>query len=166
MKPASISIYFAIVAFLIVCGGAVYEHVVTIPVWTTAPPESLAMFHGDYGAQPARFWQSIHPVALLASVIALALNWKILPRRKMIGITLGGYLLVLVLTAIYFVPELMTLTLDPQAQIPPDEWKSRADTWEILSLIRAVFMILLAIPLIHAATRAGAAGADEGARHR
>jgi hypothetical protein len=53
---------FGCISFIIVIGGATYEHAAVVPRWTAAVPASLAMFQGDYGLAPANFWIAIHPI--------------------------------------------------------------------------------------------------------
>lgn len=47
----SIYILCAII-FLIIIGGAFYEHITIWPKWGAAPPVSFTMFEGEYGIDP------------------------------------------------------------------------------------------------------------------
>src|SRR5687768_2541727 len=89
-------------AFIIIIGGAVYEHLNVVPTWAAAPPVSLSMFQGEYGLKPELFWKIIHPVNLLLFTLTLIFHWKS-ERRKHILPVLSVYVLILVITAIYFV---------------------------------------------------------------
>jgi hypothetical protein len=138
-----IFIAVAFTAWGIVCGAALYEHVAVIPVWTRNPPETIAFLQPPNGLQAAIWWQSIHPIVLLSLVAALVACWRNQPVRRSIAAIIGGYVVVLALTAAWFVPELLTLTTDPTAEIDPAEWKMRADRWEVMSLARIAFMLVL-----------------------
>ena len=53
------------ISFIVVIGGATYEHLGIVPVWASAAPASLAMFQGEYGIATQRFW--IDPSGDIAS---------------------------------------------------------------------------------------------------
>src|SRR5688500_4722904 len=105
----TLSLILACISFVIVIGGGTYEHAGMVPVWASAVPRSLTMFQGEYAIAAARFWIPVHPVTLLLFVAALLSNWRT-ERRKFILVTIAGYVSVLVLTFVRFVPELMSIT--------------------------------------------------------
>lgn len=135
---------FACLCFCIVIGGAVYEHLAVVPRWSAAPPASLSMFQGDYGLNPGIFWMLVHPVSLLFFLLTIIVNWRS-SSRKNILFTLIGYLVVLAITAYYFVPELMALINTPYAETVNANLVERAKMWELLSIIRLGFLLILAI---------------------
>ena len=94
----------------------------------------------------------IHPIEVLLLALALATGWNGGARTSLI-VVLAGYLVVLAVTAVWFVPELLRLTQNPGAPIPPGEWRSRARRWERLSIARGVFIVALAWPLLSALGR-------------
>jgi hypothetical protein len=141
----------ASIAFISIIGAGIYEHATSVPVWRIAPPMSLAMFQGKYGIQPANFWIPVHPVTVILMLAALVTNWK-QPRRNQILIVLCGYLLILLMTAIYFVPELMAITKATYSMTVSSDLTSRAETWEKLSLLRLSVLLVLAGVLLHALT--------------
>ncbi len=73
-RPANLLLSLAILSYIIVIGGATYEHLAVVPQWTAAPPASLAMFQGTYGLQAQNFWIPIHPVTLILMGAALIAN--------------------------------------------------------------------------------------------
>lgn len=138
----------ASIAFITIIGAAVYEHAAVVPVWSAAPPRSLSMFQGEYGLQAVNFWKPVHPVAILLLVAALIANWR-QPRRKQLMIASGGYVLVLVITAAYFVPELIAITTSAYSPAVSEDLTGRAKTWETLSLVRLSGLLMLAIVLLY-----------------
>jgi hypothetical protein len=151
MTAGTIVLYAAIMLWGLICGACVYEHVAVIPVWASNPPESLAMWHGRYRLVAERFWMAIHPLTLLALGGALALNWST-PGRDLLAMVLGAYVVVIIApTAAWYVPELMKLTRDDKADIPPASWRTRAKRWEVLSLVRGALVLALLMPLVRAA---------------
>jgi hypothetical protein len=140
----TISLIFASISFIIVIGAGTYEHLAVVPAWSAAVPASLTMFQGPHALAAQNFWIPIHPVTLSLMTAALLFNWRT-ERRKFILTTLGGYVLVLGITAVYFVPELMSLTQTTYSTTVDAELTRRANLWETLSLLRLGFLIVLAI---------------------
>jgi hypothetical protein len=136
------------ISFIIVIGGAVYEHLALVPAWTSAVPASLSVFQGEYRLAPENFWIPVHPITILLLIGSLILNWKT-GRRSFILATLVGYAIVLAITFLYFVPELMALTQSAYSTAVDPELTARAGRWETLSLVRLAFLILLAISLLY-----------------
>src|SRR5687768_12741871 len=123
---------FSSISFIIVIGGAVYEHAAIVPVWSAAVPESLSMFQGKYGVAAQNFWIPIHPVTLVLLCTALVANWRT-PRRNYILTTIAGYLAILGMTFVYFVPELLAVTQSAYSATVDPDLTVRANTWELLS---------------------------------
>lgn len=140
--------------FAIVIGAAVYEHLGVVPQWSAAPPASLSMFQGKYGLAAENFWMPIHPVCLVLFLINLVLFWKT-DRKKPLLIAFAGYFLVLVITATHFVPELIDITGTPFSETPDAALTQRAKQWEMLSIIRMIFLIGLAFVLFSGLTHSG-----------
>jgi len=127
----------------------VYEHIAVIPQWSAAPPKSLSMHQGDYRLKAENFWMMIHPITLLLMIVALILNWKN-PRRKNIMITLGVYFLILVITTVWFVPELISITGTIYQDTMDETLTGRAGLWEMLSIIRMLVLFVLCVILLAA----------------
>ncbi len=144
----------ACMAFTVVIGGAVYEHAAVVPQWSAAPPQSLSMFQGDYGLKAETFWIWIHPVTLLLLFATLATSWKS-ARRNAVLTTLGGYLLVLAVTATVFVPELIAITTTSFSETVDADLVARASWWETASQIRMVFLMGLGLVLFNGLTKSG-----------
>ena len=153
----TISLILASISFIIVIGGGTYEHLAVVPAWSSAVPASLTMFQGAYALTAQNFWIPIHPVTLLLMTASLVLNWNT-ERRKFILTALGGYLTVLAVTAVYFVPELMALIQTTYSTTIDAELTRRANLWETLSLLRLAFLLLLAITMLFGLTKSNERG--------
>ncbi len=149
----------AAISFIIVIGGAAYEHAGIVPVWASVPPASLAMFQGDYAIAPQRFWIPIHPITMLLLITSLVFNWRT-ERRKYILATVIGYVIVLAVTFLVFVPELIAITQTAYGTTIDPDLARRARTWEIMSLIRLAAMFLLAIVLLYGLSKSGEPGKE------
>ncbi len=146
---------FTCLSFAVVIGAAVYEHLAVVPQWSAAPPASLSMFQGKYGLNAGAFWMYIHPVTLLLFIAALALSWKT-DRKKNLLTTFAGYLAIIIITAIYFVPELMAITGTPFSETVDPSLTKRAQLWELLSLIRLAVLVVLSQVLFLGLTKVAA----------
>jgi len=155
MDFKSIIYAFACLSFAVVIGAAVYEHVAVVPRWSAAPPASLSMFQGKYGLNPTPFWKAIHPVTLLLLVASIILFWKTGSRLYLL-ITFAGYALVLIITFVFFVPELIAITGQVFSGNADPSLTKRAGLWETLSLVRLAFLIVLAITAFLGLTKSGA----------
>ncbi len=153
MKSISdVFLILASICFVIVLGAAVYEHLAVIPQWSAAPPSSLSLFQGEYRLKSEIFWMAIHPVTLLMMIGALITNWKN-SRRKDILVVLVSYLLILITTAIYFVPQLIGFMETPYQDTVDETLVQRASMWETLSLVRLVFILVLSYILLSTLTK-------------
>lgn len=151
LRPANLLLSLAAISYIIVIGGATYEHLAFVPQWTAAPPASLAMLQGPYGLLAQNFWIPIHPVTLLLLAVALVANWRG-PRRRTIAQAMAGYVLVLLITFAFFVPELIAITTTPFSPAVDPDLQARAARWEALSLVRLSFLLLIAMVLLSALT--------------
>jgi len=138
--------------YVIVIGGATYEHLNVVPTWSAAPPVSLSMFQGEYGLNPELFWKLIHPVNIALFILCLIFHWKS-PRRKNLLIVFGSYIAILAITAIYFVPELVSITRTAFSTTPDTNLTRRASLWETLSLVRLSVLVVLSIVLLLGLTK-------------
>lgn len=149
MKAQLAKFIYIISSILLCCiiGAATYEHTVIWPVAYSEPPLSLEMFKGDYPISGAPFWSKIHPFVLLSMIISLAMNWKSASRKNLL-VTLSGYIIIMIATSLYFVPELISIvSTDLGTEIDQDLAK-RGTRWINLSLARLFALIGLAIYLL------------------
>jgi hypothetical protein len=150
-RAAPIILWLAMLAVVVVCAGATYEHVVIVPSWTKEPPASVAMFHGPFAIHTELWWRVVHIPALSLALLAFALLAGH-PRRRLVGLAALLYGSVMAVTLAWYVPELLSLIIDMNAPIPAAEWKQRADRWEIASLVRLGVMYATAALLVRAAS--------------
>lgn len=140
-------------SFAAIAGAAIYEHVALWPAAFSEPPRSLSVFQGPYRLNAAMFWMPVHPITLLLFVITLVVSWKTV-RRKNILIAMGGYVIILLTTFLFFVPELIELTGTPYSDTIDESLQSRGSRWIALSLVRLAVLIVLAMILLLGLTKA------------
>lgn len=153
LRLATYSLFLAVIFWGTLLGGIAYSHLVYFPVYLSALPDSAVLVNGTYGLNEAIFWVVIHPLLILSLIVALALNWKSRPRRKLILISFVVYILVLVISQIYFIPELVAFKHSPESNLSPAEWLARGQRWQMLSWVRGVVMYAGILPLLLALTK-------------
>ncbi|MFN3754110.1 hypothetical protein [Flavobacterium sp.] len=137
------SLITAIILWGNLVGGVMYTHIVYFPAYLSHLPESNQLITGNYGLHDSHFWMIIHPLAILTTIITLILNWRLRIRRKYILSSFGIYILALLATAIYFVPELIAFADSVNyPNVTKTEWIKRGQTWLSLSLIRGFFIFI------------------------
>lgn len=144
MQSKNILYILACLSFSVILGAAVYEHTAVWPNAYAKMPASLTMFQGEYALDSSIFWMSIHPVTLVLFIITLIINWRT-ARRKNVLYSLIVYALILVVTSIWFVPELMDLVHSPYSNTLDEPLTARGSRWEMLSIIRAIVLFATAI---------------------
>lgn len=153
MRLGTYSLFLAIILWGTLLGGIAYSHLVYFPVYLSALPDSAVVVNGPYGLHDAIFWMTVHPLLILSIIAALVLNWKSRSRRKLILISLAVYFLMLVITQIYFLPELIAFEQSPESRVSPSEWLARGQRWQRLSWIRGGVMFAGIFPLLLALTK-------------
>lgn len=147
-RLSTISLMLSIILWGTLLGGIAYSHLVYFPVYLSALPDSAVVVNGPYGLHEAIFWMIIHPLLILSLIITLVLNWKLRARRKLILISFVVYVLVIVISQIYFIPELVAFERSPESSLTPAEWLARGQRWQRLSWTRGAIMYAGMLPLL------------------
>jgi hypothetical protein len=152
LRLGTYSLFLAIILWGTLLGGIAYSHLVYFPVYLSALPDSAVVVNGPYGLNEVIFWAIIHPLLILSLIVALALNWKSKSRRRLILISFAIYIVVLVVSQVYFIPELIAFKDSPESSLPPSEWLARGRRWQRLSWLRGAVCYAAFIPLLLALT--------------
>ena len=153
LRLGTYSLFLAVILWGTLLGGIAYSHLVYFPVYLSALPDSAVVVNGPYGLHEAIFWMTIHPLLILSLIVALILNWKSRSRRKLILISFSIYIVVIVVTQIYFLPELVAFERSPKSGLSPGEWLARGQRWQRLSWVRGMVMYAAILPLLLALTK-------------
>lgn len=143
----------AIILWGTLLGGVAYSHLVYFPAYLSALPASAVVVNGPYGMNDGIFWAIIHPLLIIALVAALVLNWNSSLRGKLIAVSLAVYVVVLLISFVYFVPELILFKHSPESTVSATEWLTRGRRWQRLSWLRGLAMYLAILPLLFALTK-------------
>ena len=153
LRLGTYSLFLAVILWGTLLGGIAYSHLVYFPVYLSALPDSAVVVTGPYGLHEARFWMTIHPLLILSLIAALVLNWRLPARRRLILVSFAVYLVVLVISQIYFIPELIAFGRSQQSNLAPAEWLARGQRWQRLSWIRGAVCYAAFVPLLLALTK-------------
>ena len=116
-------------------------------------PESSVVVTGVYGLNEARFWLTIHPLLILSLIVSLIANWRDPARRYLIIMSFGVYVTILIITQLYFLPELRAFEKSAAEIFPEAYWDERSTRWLYLSWVRGTVLFLFTIPLLRALAR-------------
>ncbi len=139
-----------IILWGVLLGGVVYSHVVYFPVYLSHLPDSAILTNGAHALHEENFWGMLHPVLVLSLVVTLAVNWRDKFRRKMIASTLIVYIAVIVISFVYFIPQLGEFQNSPRSDVPTAEWQARGTHWQHMSWIRGGTLFAFTFPLLFA----------------
>lgn len=148
LKFGTYSLFLAIILWGTLLGGIAYSHLVYFPVYLSALPDSAVVVNGPYGLHEAIFWMIIHPLLIISLIVTLILNWRLRARRKLILISFVVYVLVIVVSQTYFIPELIAFERSPGSSLTPSEWSARGQRWQRLSWIRGAVCYAAFLPLL------------------
>ena len=153
MKLALYSLIASTIFWGTVLGGFAYSHLVFFPVYLSELPRSAVVVNGPYGLTDGRFWALVHPFLILSLMVTLIANRKSLPRRNLVLVSCAIYFVGLVVTMLYFFPELMAFQASADSSVSPAEWLVRGTMWQRLSWIRGGMMYVGFLPLVLALTK-------------
>jgi hypothetical protein len=147
------SLFLTIILWGTLLGGIVYSHIVYFPVYLSALPDSAVVVNGPYGLNEVPFWIMIHPLLILSLIVTLVLNWRSRSRRKLVLISFAIYIVVLIVSQTFFIPELIAFAASPGSAQSPAEWLARGQRWQRLSWIRGAVMYAGILPLLFGLTK-------------
>lgn len=153
-KVNQLVLMIAIFCWAGIVGAIFYSHIAVLPSILYHLPESRVLENGPFPIKDEFFWKAIHPIVILFTMLALIFNWKNIQRRKLIGAASIIYIIALIATFTFFVPELITMLKSNQnISITKSEWLARGERWIKLSWIRGGFMFIGFFLLLQSLTK-------------
>ena len=147
MRFSTVILMITIIVWGVLLGGIVYSHIVYFPPYLSNLPDSSVIVTGKYALHEENFWKLIHPVLILSLILAIIFNWKNRSRRKNILISFVVYAIVLIISSIYFIPELINFSKSASSPLPASEWMRRSANWFTYSIIRGTSLFVAIVPL-------------------
>jgi len=146
---AQIFLWLFVIALGITIGGGLYETLVLMPLWDTAPPDSVTAYYQHNIANPqiapnqgGRFWAFITPLTGLLAIAALLSGFRTRSEHRKWRITATVLtLIVFVFTIVWFVPNIIKLTGEGVTTLSRDEVTNLTNWWVRLNWVRAVLYL-------------------------
>ena len=142
VRRSSAPVYVTVAAALVlaaILSAGIYTAAVVVPSWFASPPASFARIRDD---GPGTRLIMVGQLALLVLLCAsLALNWRSRSRRNHLLAALGCYLLVWIVSGVYFVPELFAFINTPADAPFTGELAARTGRWAALNWVRALLFV-------------------------
>ena len=145
-SAARIFLWLFVISLGIELGAGLYETLVVMPLWQTAPPDSVLDYYRHNAANPqftlnagGRFWMVATPLVGLTSIAAFVTGFRSRPEQRkwlIIGTVLA--FLVVVSTFAWFVPNIIKLHSQSVLSMSAEEITSLANLWVRLNIARIV----------------------------
>ncbi len=143
---AQLFLWLLVIALGIEIGAGLYETLVVLPLWTSAPPESVTAYYQHNVANPqftlnagGRFWMFNTPLVGLLALATLLSGLRTRPQHRkwrMAGTILA--LVVVVSTFAWFVPNIIRLTSKDVMAMSADQVTNLTKWWVGLNWVRVV----------------------------
>lgn len=137
-------LFAATIFHFILVGATLFGNIVIVPVVLSAPPESLAIFQGQYAYDSTVFWQPVNMIALGLLLVALIANWRTSRRNLMIG-WLVGSVAVSIWSLMFIFPEYVDIVSSPFEITVDSDLVERGARWQIVSNIRLLAFTLIGL---------------------
>jgi hypothetical protein len=139
-KLASGLLIASVIVWGIWCGGQVFNELMTVPIWSASPPESLK----TYDALPSKgglpFFPLFNPLFVLLSIGSALAAWKSARRsRKWLALSALIAIAVLISLVFYLVPLVSSMFSHSVAgDLSPSEIMAGVERWKLGNRIRLI----------------------------
>ena len=136
-------------------GGVIFDTLVNDPVWSDS---ALAARAWNEDVDPSRFYIAFTNALFLLAIVTLVVGWRSpRPVRRWLRAATGLFIVAVVTTLVYFLPEIQVIRGDPAERIPDGELSERIQRWTLLDPVRELLIFaglvltIRAVGLSHAA---------------
>jgi hypothetical protein len=126
------TLYLFIISSGIQVGAALYEIFVVTPLWSGSTPESVTGWNpvAQYAINPGQFWGKATPFYAICALLAVITAWLLPKPQRNLMLFAGIVALIVVLfTAIFFVPILMKTIATRGAGLSGEEITRMVNQW-------------------------------------
>lgn len=119
-------------------GGALFDSLVNDPVWSA----SVAAARQWTQVDTSRFYIVFSNLLFLVAIITLVAGWRAQrPLRNWLRLATALFIIAIVVTIIYFLPELQQIRGVAAVSIPDDELSRRIQRWTLLDNVREALIL-------------------------
>jgi len=151
MTLSNVSLLIATVTLGVIFIAGVRERIVNIPQWFANPPSSFELIR-QQAPSAVRFWIPVQIVFVVSLILAFVSNWRHTDVRMMMIVGTAAFLVVIALTAAYFVKEVMEFSRMPADAPVTEELLKRANLWfqttVVRNIIQGVALVFFVIAVI------------------
>jgi hypothetical protein len=119
----------------------IYSAFFIFPKYFASPPVSFALWREDNALSANSFWIPIQIGTLVTLTLALIFNWKFPIRRKRLLIVVSSYIVVWIISLIFFVPLVMEFLKMPANTVITEELSKKIHNWQSLSWFRHIILL-------------------------
>jgi len=142
-------LWLFVIALGIEIGAGLYETLVVLPLWTSAPPDSVTAYHQHNAANPqftlnagGRFWMFATPLVGLLALATLLSGLRTVSQHRQWRIAGTILALVVVLaTFTWFVPNIIRLNSKDVLAMSADEVTRLTKAWVTLNWVRVILYV-------------------------
>ena len=146
---AQMFLWLFVIALGIEIGAGLYETLVVLPLWTSAPPDSVTAYHQHNAANPqftlnagGRFWMFATPLVGLLALATLLSGLRTVSQHRQWRIAGTILALVVVLaTFTWFVPNIIRLNSKDVLAMSADEVTRLTKAWVTLNWVRVILYV-------------------------
>lgn len=148
LSRAEAWLFITTLAYFLMNGAQIFETAVIVPKWAASPPESFALFRGQYGLDFKAFWIILHSLHEVTFILAIIFCWRLEPVRTWLLVLFAAHFSVRVWTLWYFAPNIIEFqNVATSQQFTPDLF-DRAKLWRSLNYIRVAIFIAVSVGLV------------------
>ncbi len=136
-------------------GGVIFDSLVNDPVWSDSVAAARAW---NEDVDPSRFYIAFTNGVFLLAVVTLVVGWRSpRPVRGWLRLATGFFIVAVVITMAYFLPEIQEIRGASAGPIPDGELGDRIQRWTLLDPVRELLIFagfvltVRAVGLSHAA---------------
>lgn len=160
---AQIMLWIFVIMMGIEIGAGLFEAIVIVPIWASAPPDSVLAYyqHNAANSQFAldsgrKFWMFSTPLVGLLAILTLLTGLKAPSEHRKWRAAGSVIVIILVIfTFVWFVPTLIKLTGRGVTQLSSEQVVSLTNWWVRLNWVRAVAYVVAWLTALRALTTPG-----------
>jgi len=134
--------------YFLLNGAQIYETIVIIPKWTSAPPESLQIFRGKYAPDLKSFWIGIHSIHEITFILAIVFCWRLNLTRDWLLVLFAVHFCVRAWTIVYFAPNIIEFQQIANTNQSSADLINRTSLWRRLNYFRVGVFVVISFALV------------------
>jgi hypothetical protein len=143
-KLASALLIASVFVWGIWCGGQVFNELMTVPIWSASPPESLKAYNALPSKGGINFFMVICPLLLIVPIVATIVAWKSARKAKFwLAITALIAVGLAVALNFYLAPLVQSMFAHSVAgDLPASEIIAGVNQWKLGNRIRLIVELI------------------------